>query len=113
MNHFDFDIIKEATDRIIANNQEKYTDDHVVFETWEIPDNEKLYPECVELGDKTFYLFVNENGKVRKRKGFPVVNLQDLVDKQRMRQLNNQNKSTGHSEVVMRDQTNGIMSSAV
>lgn len=82
MNHFDFDIIKEATDRIIANNQEKYTDDHVVFETWEIPDNEKLYPEWVELGDKTFYLFVNENGKVRKRKGFPVVNLQDLVDKQ-------------------------------
>lgn len=82
MNHFDFDIIKEATDRIIANNQEKYTDDHVVFETWEIPDNEKLYPECVELGDKTFYLFVNENGKVRKRKGFPAVNLQDLVDKQ-------------------------------
>ena len=82
MNHFDFDIIKEATDRIIANNQEKYTDDHVVFETWEIPDNEKLYPECVELGDKTSYLFVNENGKVRKRKGFPVVNLQDLVDKQ-------------------------------
>ena len=82
MNHFDFDIIKEATDRIIANNQDKYTDDHVVFETWEIPDNEKLYPEWVELGDKTFYLFVNENGKVRKRKGFPVVNLQDLVDKQ-------------------------------
>ena len=82
MNHFDFDIIKEATDRIIANNQEKYTDDHVVFETWEIPDNEKLYPELVELGDKTFYLFVNENGKVRKRKGFPAVNLQDLVDKQ-------------------------------
>jgi Rrf2 family iron-sulfur cluster assembly transcriptional regulator len=41
------------------------------------------------------------------------VSLQDLVDKQRMRQLNNQNKSTGHSEVVMRDQTNGIMSSAV
>lgn len=82
MNHFDFDIIKEATDRIIANNQEKYTDDHVVFETWEIPDNEKLYPEWVELGDKTFYLFVNENGKVRKRKGFPAVNLQDLVDKQ-------------------------------
>lgn len=36
MNHFDFDIIKEATDRIIANNQEKYTDDYVVFETWEI-----------------------------------------------------------------------------
>ena len=82
MNHFDFDIIKEATDRIIVNNQEKYTDDHVVFETWEIPDNEKLYPELVELGDKTFYLFVNENGKVRKRKGFPAVNLQDLVDKQ-------------------------------
>ena len=82
MNHFDFDIIKEATDRIIANNQEKYTDDHEVFETWEIPDNEKLYPEWVELGDKTFYLFINKNGKVRKRKGFPVVNLQDLVDKQ-------------------------------
>lgn len=82
MNHFDFDIIKEATDRIIANNQEKYTDDQDVFETWEIPDGEKLYPEWVELGDKTFYLFVNENGKVRKRKGFPVVNLQDLVDKQ-------------------------------
>ena len=84
-NHFDFDIIKEATDRIIANNQEKYTDDHEVFETWEIPDGETLYPEWIELGDKTFYLFVNGNGKVRKRKGFPVVNLQDLVDKQMKR----------------------------
>ncbi|CAM5203838.1 Rrf2 family transcriptional regulator [Oligella ureolytica] len=41
------------------------------------------------------------------------VSLQDLVDKQRMRKLNNQNKSTGHSEVVMRNKTNGIMSSAV
>mgnify|MGYP002735435156 CR=1 FL=1 len=41
------------------------------------------------------------------------VSLQDLVDKQRMRQLNHQNKSANHSEVVMREQTNGIMSGAV
>jgi Rrf2 family iron-sulfur cluster assembly transcriptional regulator len=41
------------------------------------------------------------------------VSLQDLVDKQRMRQLSHQNKSANHSEVVMREQTNGIMSGAV
>lgn len=45
------------------------------------------------------------------------VSLQDLVDKQRMRQLNHQNKSSAHSEVVMRDKTSdktsGILSGAV
>lgn len=82
MNHFDFDIIKEATDRIIDNNQEKYTDDDKEFSTWVAPDGEYLSPREIVLDGTSYYLLVNENGKVRKRKGFPVVNLQDLVDKQ-------------------------------
>ena len=84
-NHYDLDIIIEATDRVIENNMSKFTTDKEVAEKWESPKGEKLTLSETVVNDVVYYCLKNENGKVRKKKGYKNVKLQDLVDKQNER----------------------------
>ena len=88
--HYDLDVILEATDRVIENNMSKFTTDKEEAEKWEAPakENLTLSETVVNVGDGstvTYYCFKNNDGKVRKKKGFKQVKLQDLVDKQNER----------------------------
>ena len=75
MRHFDAPII-------IANNNQKFTDNLLEFEKWQSPKGENLVASSREYGGVTYYVLVNENGKVRKKKGFKGVQLKPLVEKQ-------------------------------
>lgn len=83
--HFDLDLILEATDRVIENNMQKFTTDKEVAEAWEIPAKEALVLSELTLDGVTYYCLKNETGKIRKRKSFPQVKLKDLVEKQNQR----------------------------
>ena len=82
MTHFDLDIIIDATRLVIKNNEQKFTDSYDDFVSWEHPVDEKLDRKELVFNDTTYYLFVNENGKVRKKDGFEGVDLKPLVAKQ-------------------------------
>lgn len=79
LTHFDLDIVIDATRLVIKNNEQKYTDSLEYFNTWESPSDENLSRKSLTFGDKEYYLFVNENGKVRKKVGFEGVDLRGLV----------------------------------
>lgn len=83
--HYDLDIIIEATDRVIENNLSKFTTDKEEAEKWEAPAKENLVLSETVVNGVTYYCLKNESGKVRKRKGFKSVALKDLVDKQNER----------------------------
>lgn len=82
MRHFDAPIIIEASELVIANNNQKFTDNLLEFEKWQSPKGENLVASSREYDGVTYYVLVNENGKVRKKKGFKGVNLKPLVEKQ-------------------------------
>ena len=82
MRHFDAPIIIEASELVIANNNQKFTDNLLEFEKWQSPKGENLVASSREYGGVTYYVLVNENGKVRKKKGFKGVQLKPLVEKQ-------------------------------
>ena len=82
MRHFDAPIIIEASELVIANNNQKFTDNPLEFEKWQSPKGENLVASSREYDGVTYYVLVNENGKVRKKKGFKGVQLKPLVEKQ-------------------------------
>lgn len=83
--HFDLDIIIKATDLVVENNMLKFTTDQQEFDTWVSPDGEDLTSSEQTVDDVTYYCLVNENGKVRKRKDFNIVDLTGLVEEQNIR----------------------------
>lgn len=83
--HFDLDIIIKATDLVVENNMLKFTTDKQEFDTWVSPIGEFLKPSEQTVDGVTYYCFVNESGKVRKKYGFPVVDLTGLVEEQNIR----------------------------
>ena len=84
-NLYDLDLVVEATDRVIENNMSKFTTDKDEAEKWEAPTKENLVLSETVVAGVTYYCFKNSDGKVRKKKGFKQVKLQDLVDKQNER----------------------------
>ena len=72
----DLDILYEYADRVIANNMEKFTTDEEVFKTWKSNHN----PTSKVVDGVTYYFFVDENGKVKKREGFQKVEVEDLFN---------------------------------
>ena len=82
MRHFDAPIIIEASELVIANNNQKFTDNPLEFEKWQSPKGENLVASSREYDGVTYYVLVNENGKVRKKRGFKGVQLKPLVEKQ-------------------------------
>ena len=72
----DLDILSEYANRVIANNMEKFTTDEEVFKTWE----SDQIPTSKEYDGKLYYFFTDENSKVKKRNGFPKVDVEGLFD---------------------------------
>ena len=72
----DLSILDEYADRVIENNMEKFTTDEEVFKTWK----SEYAPTSKVVDGVTYYFFVDENGKVKKRKGFPKVEVEDLFN---------------------------------
>ena len=72
----DIDILSEYADRVIANNMEKFTTDEEVFKTWE----SNYIPTSKVVDSVTYYFFVDENGKVKKRNGFQKVEVEGLFN---------------------------------
>ena len=76
VDHLDVDILSEYADRVIENNMEKFTTDEAVFKTWK---SEYIQTSKVVDG-VTYYFFTDENGKVKKRNGFPKVEVGGLFN---------------------------------
>ena len=72
----DLDILSEYADRVIENNMQKFTTSLEEFETWE----SHYTPSCRYFEGKNYYFFVDENGKIKKRDGFPKVEVEDLFN---------------------------------
>ena len=72
----DLDILSEYANRVIANNMEKFTTDEEVFKTWK----SSYTPTSKVVDGVTYYFFVDENGKVKKREGFPKIEVEGLFD---------------------------------
>ena len=70
------DTLSEYADRVIANNMEKFTTDESVFKTWK----SEYTPTSKVVDGVTYYFFVDENGKVKKREGFPKIEVEGLFD---------------------------------
>ena len=68
--------LSEYADRVIANNMEKFTTDEEVFKTWK----SSYTPTSQVVDGVTYYFFVDENLKVKKRDGFPKVEVEDLFN---------------------------------
>ena len=71
------EIVAEATDRIIDNNNLKFTKYIEEFATWESTFNRKT----VEVDGEYYYFLADNNSKVRKKENFEAVVLDDLVEK--------------------------------
>ncbi len=72
----DLDILSEYADRVIENNMQKFTTSLDEFETWE----SEYIPTSKFVDGVTYYFFVDENLKVKKRVGFPKVEVEDLFN---------------------------------
>ena len=72
----DLSILDEYADRVIENNMEKFTTDEEVFKTWE----SNYTPASKVIDGVTYYFFVDENLKVKKREGFPKIEVGDLFN---------------------------------
>ena len=72
----DLDILSEYADRVICNNMEKFTTDEEVFKTWE----SNYIPTSKVVDGVKYYFFIDENGKVKKRDGFPKVEVGSLFN---------------------------------
>lgn len=73
----DLEILNEVCDRVIHNNKQKFTTDQEEFLTWE----SDHYPKSLEIDGVTYYFLVDENGKVKKHKGFKELEIKDLFSK--------------------------------
>ena len=72
----DLSILDEYADRVIANNMQKFTTSLEEFKTWK----SEYIPTSKVVEGVTYYFFVDENLKVKKRDGFPKVEVGDLFD---------------------------------
>ena len=72
----DLSILNEYADRVIENNMQKFTTSLEEFKTWE----SDYIPTSKEYDGKLYYFFTDENGKVKKRNGFPKVEVGGLFD---------------------------------
>lgn len=72
----DLEILNEVCDRVIENNKQKFTTDQEEFLTWE----SDHYPKSLGIDGVTYYFLVDENGKVKKHKGFNVLSIKDLFE---------------------------------
>ena len=72
----DLSILDEYASRVIANNMEKFTTSLEEFKTWK----SEYTPTSKVVDGVTYYFFVDENGKVKKRCGFPKVEVEDLFN---------------------------------
>ena len=72
----DLDILSEYADRVIENNMQKFTTSLDEFKTWE----SEYIPTSKFVDGVTYYFFVDENLKVKKRGGFPKVEVEDLFN---------------------------------
>ena len=72
----DLNILSEYADRVIENNMEKFTTSLEEFKTWE----SEYTPKSKVVDGVTYYFFVDENGKVKKRDGFQKVKVEDLFN---------------------------------
>ena len=72
----DLSILDEYANRVIANNMEKFTTSLDEFETWE----SEYIPTSKFVDGVTYYFFVDENLKVKKRVGFPKVEVEGLFN---------------------------------
>ena len=72
----DLSILDEYADRVIENNMQKFTTSLDEFKTWE----SDYIPTSKEYDGRLYYFFVDENGKVKKRDGFPKVEVEDLFN---------------------------------
>lgn len=70
-----YDLVEEASKRIIENNLSKFTTDKEYFNSWKAP--EGAVASQRECQGETYYFFSQE-GKVKKRVGFTPVQLDDL-----------------------------------
>ena len=72
----DLSILDEYADRVIENNMQKFTTSLEEVKTWE-----SEYTTTSKVVDGvTYYFFIDENGKVKKRDGFPKVEVEDLFN---------------------------------
>ena len=72
----DLSILDEYADRVIENNMEKFTTSLEEFKTWE----SDYIPTSKEYDGKLYYFFTDENSKVKKKNGFPKVEVEGLFD---------------------------------
>ena len=72
----DLSILDEYADRVIENNMQKFTTSLDEFETWE----SNYIPTSKVVDGVKYYFFVDENWKVKKRDGFPKVEVEDLFN---------------------------------
>ena len=72
---FDIEILSECVDCVLENNMQKFTNDEAEFDTWQSPYNRTERT----VNGVTYYFFVDDNGKVRKRDNFPKVDLESIV----------------------------------
>ena len=72
----DLDILSEYADRVIENNMQKFTTSLDEFKTWK----SEYIPTSKVVDGVTYYFFVDENMKVKKRDGFPKVEVEDLFN---------------------------------
>ena len=72
----DLDILSEYADRVIENNMQKFTTSLDEFKTWK----SEYIPTSKVVDGVTYYFFVDENLKVKKRDGFPKVEVEGLFD---------------------------------
>ena len=72
----DLDILSKYADRVIENNMEKFTTNEAVFKTWE----SEYIPTSKVVDGVTYYFFVDENSKVKKRDGFQKVEVGSLFN---------------------------------
>lgn len=72
----DLEILNEVCNRVIENNKQKFTTDQEEFLTWE----SDHYPKSLEIDGVTYYFLVDENGKVKKHKGFKELEIKDLFE---------------------------------
>ena len=72
----DLSILDEYADRVIENNMEKFTTSLEEFKTWE----SDYIPTSKVVDGVKYYFFIDENGKVKKRGGFPKVEVGSLFN---------------------------------
>ena len=70
------DTLSEYANRVIENNMEKFTTNEDVFKTWK----SEYTPTSQVVDDIEYYFFVDENGKVKKRDGFPKIDVEGLFN---------------------------------